>query len=359
MTNPLLQGTRAGRVATGPGPSRARRRLGVLLAVGTLGLGACSPAATPGLAPTAGGPAASGFTNPVYASNFPDPMIVADDAGGFWALGTNGNGSNVQTLRSEDLTTWQQGPDALPELPEWTTPGKVWAPEVVERAGGGNALYYTSTGPDGVQCVGVALGKEPEGPFRDDSTKPLVCEEEQGGTIDANPFVASDGRRYLYWKNDGNAVGVDTYLSVAPLAGSGTALAGKPRRLFKQDLPWEGDLVEAPFVWERDGRFHLFYSANDYGSEDYAVGHAVADDPLGPFTKDPEPVLASNDVASGPGHCSLVEVDGRVWMAYHAWTPGEIGGDLPGRAMWLSEVTFADDGGVAVVPPTTNYPTRP
>ena len=103
----------------------------------------------------------------------------------------------------------------------------------------------------------------------------------------------------------------------------------------------------------------MFYSANDYGSDAYAVGHAVADSPLGPFTKSGDPVLATNDVAAGPGHCSLFAHNGRVWMVYHAWTPGEIGGDLPGRAMWLSEVTFADDGTVSVVPPTVDYPTRP
>ena len=85
----------------------------------------------------------------------------------------------------------------------------------------------------------------------------------------------------------------------------------------------------------------------------------MADNPLGPFTKSPEPVLTTNDVAVGPGHCALFAQNGRVWMAYHAWTPGEVGEDVPGRAMWLSEVTFAADGSVTVVPPTVDYPTRP
>ena len=332
-------------------------RLGSLLAAGLLALSGCAGASTPE-APASPSPA--GFINPVYASNFPDPMIVPDPAGGYWAVATNGNGSNVQTLRSADLTSWEQGPDALPELPEWTSPGKVWAPEVEETANQGYLLYYTSIGPDpAIQCVSVAVGSEPEGPYSDSSGRPLVCEEEQGGTIDAHPFTTAAGKRYLYWKNDGNAVGVDAYLSVSELDASGRRLVGKPRRLFKQDLPWEGDLVEAPFVWENDGRFHLFYSANSYASEAYAVGHAVADNPLGPFTKSAEPVLASNDVAAGPGHCSLFTKDGRVWMAFHAWTPGEIGSDLPGRAMWLSEVTFAADGTVTVVPPTVDYPSRP
>src|SRR5918994_4175294 len=276
---------------------RPAHRRGSLLAAGLLALSGCAGASTPE-APASPSPA--GFINPVYASNFPDPMIVPDPAGGFWAVATNGNGSNVQTLRSTDLTSWEQGPDALPELPEWTSPGKVWAPEVEEATGDRYLLYYTTIGPDpAIQCVSVAAGTEPEGPFTDESGKPLICEKDQGGTIDAHPFTTAAGKRYLYWKNDGNAVGVDTYLSVAALDPSGRRITGKPTRLFKQDLPWEGDLVEAPFVFEHEGRFHLFYSANSYASEDYAVGHAVADNPLGPFTKTPEPVLVSNGVAVG------------------------------------------------------------
>ena len=41
-------------------------------------------------------------------------MIIADDEGGWWAFATNGNGANIQTLRSTDLVTWEQMPDALP-----------------------------------------------------------------------------------------------------------------------------------------------------------------------------------------------------------------------------------------------------
>ena len=227
------------------------------------------------------------------------------------------------------------------------------------HADGRYLMYYTTRAPDPeIQCVGVAVASAPGGPYADENPGPLLCEEDQGGTIDAHPFTAADGTRYLYWKNDGNAVGVDTYISVARLSADGTKLAGKPRRLFKQDLPWEGDLVEGPFVWERDGGFHMFYSANSYACADYAVGHAVADRPLGPFTKSGDPILVSNDVAAGPGHCSLFERNGKVWMVYHAWAPEAVGSDFPGRTMWLSEVTFSGRT-VSVVPPTVEYPTRP
>lgn len=287
-------------------------------------------------------------------------MIFTGGDGTYWAASTNGNGSNVQTLSSTDLVSWEQGPDALPTLPKWTSAGKVWAPEVAVHNARRYVMYYTTKAPNPtIQCISVAVGSKPQGPYVDRSSGPLVCEKDQGGSIDAHAFTSSDGKRYLYWKNDGNAVGMDTFVSAQPLDASGTKLTGKPKRLFKQDLPWEAHLVEGPFVWEKGGKFHMFYSANSYASDEYAVGHAIADNPLGPFTKSGDPILVSNDVAAGPGHCALFEKDGKVWMVYHAWPPDSIGPDFPGRTMWLSEVTFSPDGTVKVVPPTVNYPTRP
>lgn len=301
-----------------------------------------------------------GFTNPVHDHNFPDPQILPDPDGGYVAIATNGNTMNIQVLTSDDMVTWQQGSDAMPELAEWTSPGKVWAPEAIEIADDRWAVYYTTRAPDPeLQCVGVAFADHPAGPYADDSDGPLVCETDRGGSIDASPFRSPDGKLFLYWKNDGNAIGVDTWISVQELAADGATLVGEPTRLIKQDLPWEGNLVEGPYVVERDGTYHLFYSANDYGSADYAVGHATADSPTGPFTKSGDPILVSNEVAAGPGHCALIEVDGTTWMVYHAWDPDAIGEEPPGRAMWLSEVTFAADGSVRVSPPTVDHPGTP
>ncbi len=205
----------------------------------------------------------------------------------------------------------------------------------------------------------MAVADTPAGPYVDRSSEPVVCEVEEGGSIDASPFVASDGTAYLYWKNDGNHIGVDTFLKVAPLSEDGLQLDAEPTVLFSQDLPWEGDIVEAPFVWENDGIFHLFYSANGYWTDAYAVGHATAPSPTGPFTKDPDPVLTTSDVAAGPGHCSLIEVGGQVWMVYHAWEPGAVGDEATGRQMWLSRVSFTADGSVEVDPPATQLPAAP
>ena len=302
-----------------------------------------------------------GFSNPVVDSNVPDPMIIVDDDGVWWAFATNGNGANIQTLRSADLITWEQTADSLPELPTWTAGGDVWAPEVARAEDGRWLMYYTTPAPSdlgNIQSIGLAIADSPGGPYVDSSGQPLVCETDDGGSIDAHPFTAPDGNRYLYWKNDGNRIGVDTWISVQRLDPSGTALVGKPTKLIKQDQPWEGSLIEAPFVVEADGTYWLFYSANAYDTADYAVGVAKASSPTGPYVKLPDPVLVSDDVASGPGHCALFTVGDRRWMVFHAWPPDGVGSDIPGRTMWLSEVKLSADA-VTVTPPTTSYPTRP
>ncbi len=338
--------------------STTRRELiAAMILAGLTGAACSSPTGTP--EPTPSGPV--GFTNPVVDANVPDPMIIADGSSDWWAFATNGNGANIQTLHSTDLVTWEQAPDALPVLPAWTAGGDVWAPEVSHAEDGRWLMYYTTPAPSDqgdIQCIGLAVADSPGGPFVDSSDGPLVCETDDGGSIDAHPFTAPDGKRYLYWKNDGNRIGVDTWISVQALDPSGTELVGEPTKLIKQDQPWEGSLVEAPFVVETDGTYWLFYSANAYDSADYAVGVARATSPTGPFTKQPDPVLVSNEVAAGPGHCAIFSVGDQLWMVYHAWPPDAIGSDIPGRTMWLSEVRLSADE-VAVTPPTTPYPNRP
>lgn len=326
--------------------------LAALLALaGCGGAAPDDPASTPSTA-SEGATAVAGPTNPVYPYDFPDPQVLPD-GDGYLAIATNGNGMNVQTITSQDLVSWRQGSDALPSVAPWSSSGKVWAPEIIEWPDGTFRLYYTTKAPDPEwQCLSVATSGTLAGPYVDESAEPLICEYEEGGSIDASPFIDDDGTAYLYWKNDGNAKGVDTFIRVAALSDDGLAVEGEVTNLFKQDLYWEGHLVEGPAVVKVDGIYHMLYSANDYGSDRYAVGHAVADSPLGPFTKHPEPVLATNEVAAGPGHCQLFEKDGQWWMVYHAWQPDAIGDSVEGRKMWLSKVTF-DGRSVTVDPPAT------
>ena len=111
----------------------------------------------------------------------------------------------------------------------------------------------------------------------------------------------------------------------------------------RNDAAWEGALVEAPTLWREGDTYYLFYSANDYGSPDYAVGYATATKVLGPYRDGPgNPVLRSRGSAAGPGGQAVVEAgDGDLWLAYHAWDSAAVGDDAGGqRAMWLDRLSF-------------------
>ena len=77
-------------------------------------------------------------------------------------------------------------------------------------------------------------------------------------------------------------------------------------------------------MFERNGKFHLFYSANAYDKAEYAVGHALCDSPPGPAqVRRPDPDQHRD--AAGPGHNMVVRKDGRDWFVYHAWDPAAVG----------------------------------
>lgn len=267
----------------------------------------------------------SGF-EAVIDRDFPDPDVL-ESGGRYYMYATNDSRRNVQVAESDDLVEWTVlDEDALPELPGWIIPGKTWAPEVTEVTPGNFVMYATATNfSPSVQCIAVATSTSPTGPFTVRGDAMLVCPAEEGGAIDASTFRTADGVLHLLWKNDGNCCGHDTWLQIAPLAADGLSLAGPPQRLIMQTLDWEGELVEAPTLVEREGVLHLFYSANFFGDESYAVGHATAPSLAGPWTKDEEPFLstASTDGALvGPGGQDIVTgPDGENVFVFHAWDP--------------------------------------
>ena len=298
---------------------------------GTAGGGAGTTPTAATVSPDEGSDAApgegagpEGGLNPVIDRDFPDPDVLEVD-GVYYAYATNANLRNVQVARSEDLETWEVLPvDALPELPSWVIPGKTWAPEVAQLGPEEFVLYLTTTNfQPTLQCIAVATATSPEGPFEVVGEEMLVCPEDEGGAIDAATFLDDDGTRYLLWKNDGNAIGVDTWLYLAPLTEDGLDLAGEPERLVRQDQPWEGDLVEAPTLVERDDTYVLLYSANDYGGPEYAIGYATAPSPTGPYTKNPEPLLSTERTEGtylGPGGQDVVTgPEGEDYLVFHDW----------------------------------------
>jgi len=237
--------------------------------------------------------------------------------------------------------------DAMPALPKWAKLGGsyVWAPEVM-KIGSKYVMYYTARDKTSDrQCVGVATSDKPDGKFMDTNAQPFVCQSDEGGTIDPSPFRDGD-KLYLYFKNDGNCCNKPTYLYVQELTPDGLSLVGEPARLIRNDHAWEGGVVEAPTMWKHDGKYYLFFSANNYSGFDYAVGYATCDSPTGPCEQAAEnPILQSHrtlPLVIGPGHQTIVEVNGKDWLVYHAWEVTSAGTRGNRRFMWLDPIEWKD-----------------
>jgi beta-xylosidase len=338
------------------------------------------------------------YTNPVFRGSAPDPGVLRDGRGDYYAYTT---GSLLPVLRSTDLVRWTEVGTALKQRPSWVIPSgdsHPWAPSVLRssRACPGSAagpcyfLYYVGLSRQDApptHCVGAAYSTGPAGPFTDlgpiqhlanatdASGRPPGCGDDAGySNIDPAPFVDVDGRVYLYLATNrrcaapapGRECPLQPTISVIPLTDD-LVHAARPRKpLFGGDAgTWEqseAPTVENPWMVRRNDRYYLFYSGGNYLGA-YGMGYATAATPMGdsgptPFTKSPQnPILREVPGGLGPnggsvgvlspGGGSLVRgPQGGDWLVYH----GRTGGYTEPRTLRIDRVVWNSDGTVSAGP---------
>lgn len=298
------------------------------------------------------------YHNPVLASDFPDPFVLHDQ-GVFVAVATNALGANVQLVASTNLKTWIAHRDALPRLPGWAVPGRTWAPSVV-RTRTGYVLYYTAhhrTG--GIPCIGRAFSPAWVGPFVDSNPVPLVCQSGfRNGSIDPSPYVDKYGRPWLLWKSEGTRGIEPTRIWSRPLRLDGLEFDGPAFELLRTDQPWEGPIIENPSMVWAGGKLLLFYSGGRWQDSSYAINWAHCHGPGGPCTKNLGPWVRSAGAVAGPGAQDFFrDVNGRLWMSYHAWDASAVGYHNGGqRSLRIDRVTMRDGAPVLYGPTHTPAP---
>jgi hypothetical protein len=152
-------------------------------------------------------------------------------------------------------------------------------------------------------------------------------------------------RRVLEECADAGAIieAMRTPIRAQRLAPDGESLVGEPTIVLANDLDWEGHLIEGPWVTRQAGRYWLFYAGNDFCTPNYGIGVAVADHPLGPYEKRPEPLLKSTQTWWAPGHASVAPgLDGEPQLFFHAFFPGT-GGYNEFRALLTARLRFGRD----------------
>jgi xylan 1,4-beta-xylosidase len=280
----------------------------------------------------------------VLPGDYPDPSVVKI-GGTYWASATTSNWAPAYPiLQSKDLIHWKTITHVFPKLPVWAD-YYFWAPEL-SYENGRVYVYYAAHKKGGNLCVGVASADKPEGPYTDHGA--LVCQEV--GSIDAFPMRDENGKLYLIWKEDANSVGKPTSIWAMEMNEDRTALLGEKKELFRNTIPWEGNLVEGVSMVKRGDYFYAFYAAAACCGPacTYGTGIARSRKLLGPWEKyEKNPILTSTQEWTCPGHGTPIEKDGKHYFMYHAYDKQST--VFTGRQGLLIEYLFKDDGWIEFV----------
>ena len=210
--------------------------------------------------------------------------------------------------RSADLKKWEllgralKKGDVIGE--KW-----FWAPEVLEYKG----KFYMAYSAE--EHIAIAVADHPAGPFKQTDKKWL----REDRAIDGSLFVDDDGSAYLYYVRLDGGNRIFAAKMKSDLSGIEEEYG---ECLIKAEEPWETLdclVAEGPYVLKHKGLYYLTYSANHTRSEDYAMGYAVSDSPIGNFRKyQGNPILKKQNGIVGVGHNSFVRAeDGTLICVYH------------------------------------------
>ena len=219
---------------------------------------------------------------------------------------------------------------------DWTKEhNELYAPDVVEKDG----KYYLFAYIIGAKGC-VAVSDRPEGPFVDRGVVLMANEIGVHNSIDQF-YIRDNGKNYLIW---------GSFFGIYMIQLTEDGLRIMPGA---QKVQIAGSLMEASYVYKRDGYYYLFGSAGsccEGANSTYRVVYGRSTSLAGPYVNKSggrmldnqcEILLQSNDFVAGPGHnAEFVEDDnGDTWIPYHGYLRANA--DL-GRVVLLDKVQWKD-----------------
>ncbi len=280
-------------------------------------------------------------SNVILPGYFADPTIKKFGDKYYIYSTTDGSGAGfgpAQVWVSDNLVDWEL------ELMNWPTSHWIWAPDVLEK---NNKYYYFYCQPCQIHC---GVSDSPTGPWRNilgEEEAVLVPDRfvENAITLDPQSFIDDDGSVYLYWGTWGiyKGFGCGAGKMTEDLKGFETT------RLIPNTEAT--DFFEAPYVMKHNGLYYMLYSSDSCHDETYHIQYATAEQPLGPYTYRGTILETSADGrVHGPGHNSVLEEDGRYYIAYHQHDrPRSTRGFH--RQVCLAELVFEEDGAIRPIVP--------
>ncbi len=177
---------------------------------------------------------------------------------------------------------------------------------------------------------------------------------------DTLTHIASPSYSIIY--NDGESADMQYYIThtkqpngsyITNERGERKAFAINGVQGYYMGAQSESTVNEGTFVIEKDGWYYLTYSPFGFGSRNYSLYLAVANNPYGPFIKLPEfsPCLGldkveGGDYMAGSGHHSFIWAGDELYAVYHCfYNPvrnTDLQGNLLGRALGIDKVNWYD-----------------
>ncbi|MEO6520035.1 MAG: family 43 glycosylhydrolase [Mucilaginibacter sp.] len=264
--------------------------------------------------------AKSFISNPITSGFYADPCIVKDGNTYFiYATTDPWGGNELGVLETKDFKHFKQHHLNWPTKKSCTSPtsqkNMVWAPSV-RKASNGKYYMYVAVGSE----IWAGVSKTPLGPWKNAKAdnSPLVkyTDFPQVHNIDADCFIDTDGKAYLYWGSgfgwvNGHCMAVK--LKDDMVSFDGKAIEVTPPLYF-----------EAPHMIKRKGKYYLMFSYGKAIDATYKIGYAVSNSPLGPFvTGKNNPILStsSDSTIYGPGHNTVFTEKGQDYILYHRILP--------------------------------------
>lgn len=277
-----------------------------------------------------------------------DPYVIYDgNSGTYCAYGTSAP-DGFRAYVSSDMIHWKLADTELGDgyvLRKGSSvfgEANFWAPEVWKIG----RTYYMLYTADFSLCV--AQSSSPLGPFVQPSEPYCLVQ----GAIDHTLCIDdTTGEYYLCFnatRNGRNSIYMarveKDFSSMAPESEWELCLTTDPGT-------WEeiqNQIIEGPFIIRHDGKYYLTYSANDYRSQDYAVGYAVSETLFpGRWRKSADnPILHRPGDLVGTGHSSFFSgADGHLYIVFHAHPDR---GSYNPRYMYVSRARIGEDGVLGV-----------
>lgn len=285
-----------------------------------------------------------------------DPQILLYE-GVYYCYATTpaAENQNFYVWKSTDLVNWSDKILCFEASLSWGD-RDFWAPEVVYHNGRFVMHYSARRNEDNSLRLGVAVSDSPEGPFTDVYDKPMF--DLGYATIDGSVLRCEHGN-FFYYSRDCSENYVDgvrksqTYCMM--LDDTLTKVISEPMLMTTPTEEYELKSLhvrskptlwnEGPTVIKLGDKYVMNYSANYFGSNDYAICVATASHPLGPWKKSVNnPVLSCRKDLFGAGHNAFFTTkEGELYTSFHIQTDPDNPG--PDRRTVIGKVSFSEKNG--------------